>query len=428
VAVLGTVLWAAPAAGAGAPTGWGKPFRLAPPYSTDLLPASIAFAPSGEAAVGFGAQDQDNSAVSQGYLTLGTSAGKFGSTRAVPGAQRVLDLAYAGRGLVLLIGTSPSGYACCSTAQTLAVARGQFGPARTLVDTLTGATVGSLTRLPSGKLLAAVGGERGVWVTQSRTWNDFGPIRRLTSAAAMPWTLAVTADRRGRTVVAWTQTRGQQGQIAPNQIVAAGGSESGAPRRGVPAVTVAAGHQVDEIGLAPASSGATAAWIESWFDRAGAYHSEVVVSDLGSGGRRQVFAAAGQAASGLAVAGGGNGDQAVAWRSCTAGGSCTLRAAVRPRGGRFGSAQSLGAVDPGQGPAAAVAPSGEALVGWISGGHVLAAERHGGAGRLGSARTVSSTSFAADLTIAFAGSHQALAAWTQGTLAPDVVGAVFRAG
>ena len=46
--------------------------------------------------------------------------------------------------------------------------------------------------------------------------------------------------------------------------------------------------------------------------------------------------------------------------------------------------------------------------------------------RLGDARVVSSTSFAANLALAFGGSGTALAAWTQGTLAPDVVGAVFR--
>ena len=73
-----------------------------------------------------------------------------------------------------------------------------------------------------------------------------------------------------------------------------------------------------------------------------------------------------------------------------------------------------------------MAPNGDTLVGWIVSGQVYAAERRPGGGRLGTARTVSSTSFASNLALAFGPSRTALAAWTQGTFAPDVVGAVFR--
>jgi hypothetical protein len=242
----------------------------------------------------------------------------------------------------------------------------------------------------------------------------------------MPWTAAEAADARGQTAVAWTETKSQQGEIAPGKIYLATGSELAAPGRSHPVYTAPGGHQIDELGLAPAAGGLTAAWIESWWDRSGAYHSEASVSDLGAAAARRVFGVGGEVASGLAPAGDPRGDQLVAWRSCGPSGSCSVRAAVRPAGGQFGGSVRLGAIDPGQSPAAAVGPDGEGLVGWISRGHVFAAERTRGSGGLGAPRLVSNTSFASGLALAFAGSRTALAAWTQGTLAPDVVGAVFR--
>jgi hypothetical protein len=89
------------------------------------------------------------------------------------------------------------------------------------------------------------------------------------------------------------------------------------------------------------------------------------------------------------------------------------------------SSQQLSAVDASQTPAVAVAPTGEALLGWVSQGHVFAAEARPGASQLGPARIVSRTGFAADLTLAFGPARQALAAWTQGTVAQSVMGAVY---
>jgi hypothetical protein len=426
-ALLATV--AAPASAGASQSGWGRPFRLSAPYSTDLTPVSLSVASSGAAAVAFSAQDEDTPATSDPFLAIRAAGGSVSPPFTVPGAQLVLDLAYDPSGLRLLTGTSESGKACCSTVQTMSLLHdGRFGRPSTLVGKLTGATVGSLTPLAGGRLLATVATDRGVWVAQSGPGVGFGPTHRLSAAAAMPWTVASTADARGHTVVAWTATQGQQGDVAPNQIAAASGSLRAAPGRSRPVFTVGGGHQVGEIGLAPLSDGATAAWIESWFDRRGAYHAETVVADLGSGARRRTYSVAGEVASGLVIAGGGRGDQVAAWKSCIPAGSCSVRAAVRPAGGTFGSSQRLGAIDPGQSPAAAVSNGGDALVGWVAGGHVLAAERRPGSRGLGGARTVSSTNYAANLVIAFGGlgGRQALAAWTQGTLAPDVVGAVFR--
>jgi hypothetical protein len=425
-ALLGAVL--APVPAGAKQSGWGRPLRLTPPYSTDLTPVSLSIASSGAAAAAFSAQDEDTPATSDPFVAIRAAGGSVSTPFAVPGAQLVLDLAYDRTGLRLLTGTSESGKACCSTVQTMSLLHdGRFGRASTLVGKLTGVTDGSLTPLAGGRLLATVASDRGVWVAQSGPGDGFGPTRRLSAAAAMPWTVATTADAHGHTVVAWTATKGQQGEVAPNQIAAATGSLRAAPGNSSPAFTVAGGHQIDELGLAPSSSGATAAWIESWFDRRGRYQAETVLADLGSSTRR-TFSVTGEAASGVVLAGGAKGDQVAAWKSCTRAGSCSVRAAVRPAGRGFGAAQRLGAIDPGQSPAAAVSRGGEGLVGWIAGGHVLAAERRPGGGRLGSTRTVSSTSYAANLTIAFGGGGggQALAAWTQGTLAPDVVGAVFR--
>ena len=75
-----------------------------------------------------------------------------------------------------------------------------------------------------------------------------------------------------------------------------------------------------------------------------------------------------------------------------------------------------------------IAPTGEALVGWINRGHVLAAQARPGATRFGSRHTVSATNFAADLVLAFGPARQALAVWTQGTLAQTLTAAAFKTG
>ena len=74
----------------------------------------------------------------------------------------------------------------------------------------------------------------------------------------------------------------------------------------------------------------------------------------------------------------------------------------------------------------AFSSSGDALAGWIGSGHVLAAELRPRATRFLSAHVVSSTIYAANLSLTFGPAGAAIAAWSQGTLAPDVVGAVFR--
>jgi hypothetical protein len=265
-----------------------------------------------------------------------------------------------------------------------------------------------------------------VWVAQSRSGQRFAASRRLSAAATMPWTLAATSLRSGRTTVAWTATSGQAGESGPSRIFTSSGTARGLPGRARAAFTVGLGHQIDELALAPGSTHTTAGWIESWFDRSGAYHAQVAVSDLGGGMHAKAFPITGQVESGLTVAGNAAGDQVVAWKACDATPACTVRAALRRAGQRFGTPARLGAIDANQDPAAAIAIGGQALVGWVDDGHVLATGGSPAARAFAAPTRVSGTSFAADLALSFGGAGQALAAWTQGTFAPDVVGAVYR--
>jgi hypothetical protein len=413
---------ASPAHGA----GWGRPFRLAPPQSTDVTPAQLAFSPAGEAAVAFGTQDEDNPADARAFVALLSPNGKLSAPRAIPGAQQVLDLAFDGPTLQLLTGGASSGRTCCDSVGVVPFRGGRFGRERTLASKLTGVTLGWLMALPPAGLLAAFATDRGVWVAQSRSAARFAASRRVSASAAMPWTLAATALKTGRTTLAWTATTGQAGENAPNRIFTSTGTALSAPRGARAALTVGAGHQIDELTLAPATMRATAGWIESWFDRAGAYHAQVVVSDLGARTRANAFPIAGQVESGVTFAGDAAGDQVVAWKACDLTPACSVRAVVRRAGGRFGTPARLGAIDADQDPAAAISSKGEALVGWLAGGHVLAAARSLTARAFAAATQVSGTTFAAALTLSFGPAGRALAAWTQGTFAPDVVGAAYR--
>jgi hypothetical protein len=394
--------------------------------SLDVLPAQIAFSPTDEAAVAFGLYDEDDPANSKALVVSRSPAGKLSGPRRVPAAKEVLDLAFTGSTLALLTGTSPARLGCCSSAQTVTLAAGAFGRPRTLIGGLAGATLGSMVALPGGRLLAAVGTDRGVWVTQSTTGDRFAATRRVSAFASSPQTLAATSQSGGRSSLAWTATPDQgQGVGAPaRSIILARGPRGRAPSSGRVALTVAPGHEIDELALADRSAGPTAAWIESWFDSAGTFQSEVVVADLVNPVRSRAYPIPENVATDLALGADAKGDQVLAWKTCDQTGSCAVRAVSRAAGKRYGAPQLLGLLDASQAPAAAVAPNGAGLVGWISGGHVLAASRRTTAGRFDPPVTVSSTNLAADLALAFGPRGEALAAWTQGTLASSVMGAL----
>jgi len=403
-----------------AQAGWGPRFQFAAPGSLDTIPAQLGFSAAGAAAAAFGVGDIDNPSQSQALVTLRSSRGAVGTPLPVPGAQQVLDLGFDGSSLELLTGTSPVGLACCSTAQAIQLTRqGQFMRARTLVSGLVGATLGQLVTLAGGRMVAAISSGNGVWASQSVTGNRFAATHRLTGPAQLPESLAATSLGGDASIVAWTAAAAVR---APTQsIFVATGSKLSGPRRARAALTVPAGHQIDELGLASNASTPTAAWIESWFDRRGDFHAEARVADLTARPLVRALSNPNQVASGLAVAANAVGDQAAAWKVCARNGSCTLDAALRRPRASFGAPLSLGRIDASQTPALAVGASGEVLLGWVRLGHPVVAPSSPRSVRFGAARVLSPTVYAADLTLAFGPAREAIAAWTQGTLAPSVV-------
>jgi hypothetical protein len=431
LALAVAVLALLPSAGlpAAAQAKWSAPFQFAPPGTLDVVAPVLAVSASGATAAAFGIQDVDTPGVSQGYVTLRPAHGGTGGARvptAVAGAQQILGATYDGGSLELLTGAAPSEETCCSSAQAVQVSPGGAAArARTLVSGLGGATQGRLLTLSDGAMLAAVATERGVWVIQSSKANRFGAQHLLTHGGQMPETLDAAWLGGQSTIVAWTSSRGVAGQAAPRSISYALGAKTHAPRGVKTAVTVPGGHRIDELGVAARGGGATAAWIESWYDKSGALHSRVRAMDIVPHAMVRDLSPANRLASGLSVAGDVAGDQEVAWESCTAQAACQTEADGRGAKRSFGAVRTLGSIDASEQPAVAVAPHGRVLVGWVGGGKPVAATASSAGGRFGGPATLSSTTFALDLTVAFGAGGDGVAAWTQGTLNPSVVGAAY---
>ncbi len=403
--------------------GWSRPVQLAPSVSLDILGPQLAFSPGGTAGIGFTVQDEDNPATSSPFAIWRSAGGKLAAPRQIPGAEEVLGLGWFGRSLQLLVGDSPVGETCCSTAGVVGLSSsGRFGAPKRLVSGLAGDTAGELVGL-GHRMLAAVATERGVWIGQTGGGGRWS-THRLAGAGAQPQGLDATALPHGKTAVAWVG--GSTNAVGSRAVYVASGTSTSAPRRSHAAITVAATHGIDEMAIAPGPGGATAAWIESWYDRRGNYHSVVVTADLAHARRTTTFSVPGTIASALTFAADGRGDQVIAWKACTWSATCSLRAAVRSGGKAFGRPTRLGSIDATEAPTVAFSSGGDALAGWIAGGHVLAAELRPRTTRFLSAHVVSSTIYAANLALTFGPAGAAIAAWSQGTFAPDLVGAVFR--
>jgi hypothetical protein len=183
---------------------------------------------------------------------------------------------------------------------------------------------------------------------------------------------------------------------------------------------VPAGHRIDELAVARHGNGSTLAWIESWYDKKGAYHSRAEAADLAKHPHARALSPDNRLASGLTFDDDPAGDQGAAWESCTTSDACTVQPAGRPAKGSFGSARTLGAIDAYQSPSLTVSPKGQVVIGWVRGGHPVASVG------FGSPSVLSSTTFASDTTVAFGPKNVALAAWIQGTLNPSVVAAAYR--
>jgi hypothetical protein len=413
-----------PASAAG--SGWGRAFRLAGPVTADLTASRVATAASGTIAVAYSRYDQDSPTGSQAYLVLRSPQGRLTGPRPVPRAQQVLDLTYNRSSLELLLGGSERGQACCSYARVSTASGGGIGRPRTVVDGLAGFTLGRLIAVGSGRLLAAVATERGVWAAQSDTGGRLGPTRRLSAKQRSPWTLAAAILPSATTFIGWTEAAEQPGGSGPRALMLGQGSASAGPGSARAAVTVAAGHQLDEVALAPGGPVATGAWIEGWFAADGSYRSQAVVADLGARPRGRPFPITGTVASGITAAGDGSGENVVAWKACDRAAACSVWAVFRRAGGRFASPTRLGAIDTAQAPVTAVGAGGRAVVAWVGSGRVLAAGRGPRDRGFAAPRPVATSSFAHDLTMAIAADGSIVAVWTQGTLSPSVVGAFYR--
>jgi hypothetical protein len=275
-------------------------------------------------------------------------------------------------------------------------------------------------------MVAAFATARGVWVAQSAKGGRFGPTRRLTAADASPESLRAAALPNSGAIVAWTETRPSARLSGPRSIFVASGSQQKAPAGPHAALTLSGGRTVDELALASASPATTLAWVESNFDRRGNYVSDVAVLDLTRDRIIRRYDVPGTVASGLSFGSDRRGDQVLAWKTCTPSGSCTVRAIVRAPGRRFTGPVRVGLIDGEESPVAAVSPSGDALLGWIDNGHVLAVELPPGATRFSPVHVVSHTNYADNLALSFSSSGDAIATWSQGTLAPEIVGAFYK--
>jgi hypothetical protein len=395
------------------------------PGTLDYLPAQLAFSRSGAATAGLAIEDVDTPGSAQAYIVSRSAAGSVGQPRRLTGAREVLGLAYAGSALELLTGSSPSGLDCCSATQAVRVsAGGAVGRAQTLVGGLAGAPIGQLVALADGRIVAAVATERGVWTLQSGKSGRFGGQHRLTGASQSPVSVSATATGGDGSVIAWTSASGPPGSADPRTIYYAQGSQQGGPSKVHTLLQIPPGHRIDQLQVVRRGSSATAAWLESWFDSRGNYHSQVRAADFATHPMVRDLSPAGAMAAGLSFAGNAAGAQAAAFQLCNSGGSCTLHAATRGSGSRFGPSAGLGAMDAPESPAVAVGPRGQTVLGWVRSGQPVAAVGSAG-GHFGATRTLSSTAFAADITVAWGPRANVLAAWTQGTLNPSLVAAQF---
>jgi hypothetical protein len=420
--VLGVTLLAAAVPALAA--GWGRPFQFQKPGTLDALAPQLAFAGGGAAAAAFGTLQVDVPGSAQAQYATRTAGGRVGSVRDVPGARRVLALTYDGPQLELLAGTSGKGQDCCSAVEAIRVGSGG-APQRPhrLVGGLAGFTQGSLVTLAGGRMLAAIATERGVWVSQSANSDQFGAQHRISSNGQVPVSMDAAWLGKDNSVVGWTAGSGNvTGATTPRQILVAEGSGAGAPKGAHVVITVPSGHRVDQLSVARSANGATLAWVESWYDGRGTYHSRVEVADVGSHPSVRTLSPDGRIASGLTLVSDPAGDQGATWESCTTAGSCTVQGAGRPAGGSFSGTRTLGSIDPTQQPSLAISPGGQLIVGWEQGGHPLASVG------FGKPQVLSSTTYAYAVAVAYGPKRVALVTWDQGTLNPSVVAAAYAAG
>ncbi len=399
-----------------------------------MLAPQVQFSPSGGAAVAFSVRDVDNPAISTAFAARRAAGGRVTGAQAVPGAQQALGLAADSGSFDLLTGESAPNQACCGSVSVVRMsAAGRFGRAHRLLGGLSGAAAGQLLNV-SGRLIAAVATGRGVWIAQSSKAGRFGAAHLLTSSDARPEAMSAAPLAAGGAIVAWTER--DRRSSAPRQVFVASGATDSAPGGAHAALSVPSAHRIDELSIAGSATpagggpahaiGPTLAWIESWYDKRGGYHSQVQVADLAHPTQTRSFAVPREIASALSFAESARGDQLLSWKACDIGGSCSVRVVLRRAGRKFGTPSRVGSVDTGEEPAATLAPDGTGLVGWIDRGQVLAAALPRTRARLAAPRVVSGTGLDDGLALGFGPTGTALAVWSEGTSAPEVFGAVYK--
>lgn len=385
--------------------------RLSGPVALDALAPVISFAPGGTAAIGSGWFDPDRPVGAQSSLTVLAADGHGVSRHPLPGVRRVLDAGFYGGTLELLAATSPHGQACCTQVETLSLGARGFS-ARALLRGLHGAALGRLIAISRG-VLAAVASSTGVWVAQASRLPRFGPAHRLTPGGVSPSGLAAAALRGARTAVVWSTGRLEPADVPPPvNLMLATGSSSRAPGAPRVALTLAAGHELGEMALAPAPT-PTLAWVEDFSDSAGQPESQIVAADLSRALRTHAFPQTGLA-SGIAADADSAGEEVLAWKVCDQVPVCQVMAVSRPRAGRFGTPSILGSIDAGTAPAVAVAAGGRAVVGWVLGGRVELALRSSASARFAPPRALPGSGAAAQLTLAGGPRGRLLAVWSDG--------------
>jgi hypothetical protein len=423
---------------------WSRPVQIAPPTSISVLGPQAAASVTGAAAVSFNEVNLDAQATASSFLALAPPHGSFSAAHAVPGAQEVLAVAYAGTALELLTASAPPGQPCCTTVQTIRRGpRGGFGRRQTLVTDVGGGTTGQLVPLAGGRTLAVIAGPQRLWASEASAAGQFGAVRGLTPPGSGPAAVAATGTTDGGSTVAWTRGAAQSVSVAS-------AGPRATPSRSRTLLTLAPGHAIDGLQLAPRPDGLTMGWTDSWNDAAGNYHAQAMAADLAAAGGRlttpRALSAPGELASGLVLSSDAVGAEVAAWDVCApTSPACVLEGRVRPgeaavpakhgkarkrvaaRG--FGALAHLGPIDPGESPELAIAPASAPLLGWITGGRVALAIGRAGSVRtgpaLGAARLVSG-GLADNLAVGVGPTGEAVAAWTQGSAAPVVFVSVGR--
>lgn len=446
---------------------WSRRVQLAKPTDADLLPPTIAISPIGDVTVAYGATDESEPQDAYGELVAGSGGTiravptntatarrgantapaqgalgtHFGKPELIPSAQRVLALGAVSGRLELLTGdgdggsltgdTAPDGVQCCMEidAQTR-VAPGFYGEAQQLVTGLDGGSAATLVPEQSGALAVLASGNSIVTAFGSGAKAGFGATSPLATFSGQPPAVAAGTLAGDRALIVWTQPRTALYVPTKGQSVYyAAASAKGVPGTRRLAFKVPAGHSVSQVAVARHRSVASIAWVESWLDKAGAYHSQVFAADLHSGRATGTHPVSPKAliATQISFAGGTTKPEVLTWQACAPGGAtCSTQAALRPHGATWGHAVTLGKLDPGAAPVAGMTTNGAALVGWVGEDGVKIASAAAGMTRFARPQKLDRSGSAAHLTVATGPAGTAAAAWTDGLTAQSLHAAFYQ--